>query len=49
MDSVEEKFSQIEQEVAKIHSYENPTLVALPVSHTTQKVRDWVEKELTAT
>lgn len=46
MDSVEEKFGRVEEEVAKIHSYDTPTLVALPVTQTTQKVKEWIEKEL---
>lgn len=46
MDSIEENYKKVEQEVAKIHSYKTFVLLSSPVTQTTKKVRDWVRKEL---
>lgn len=45
MESTEEKFSEIEKEVAKIHSYETFVLFSLPVIQTTQSVKEWIKQE----
>lgn len=46
MESVEEKYKEIEKEVVKLHSYETFVLTCLPVSQTTRDVKDWMKKEL---
>lgn len=46
MDSVEEKFSEIEIEVRKIHSYETFVLIAVPVVKISKGVKEWMKKEL---
>lgn len=45
MDSIEENFGKIEQEVAKIHSYKTFVLLSSPVTQTTKKVKDWIRQE----
>ncbi|MBU2052109.1 divalent-cation tolerance protein CutA [Patescibacteria group bacterium] len=46
MDSHEELFDQVEQEIKKLHSYDLPVLVSLPVSKTTVGVAKWMKQEL---
>lgn len=46
MDSIEENFEQINQEVKKLHSYETFVLTSLPVNQTTKEVQDWATEEL---
>ncbi len=46
MDSVEEKFEQIENEVRKIHSYETFVLVATPVVKSSKGVEEWMKEEI---
>lgn len=46
MDSVEEKFGEIEKEVRKLHSYDTPVLVALPVSQISKGVKEWMSDEI---
>ncbi|OGF99969.1 hypothetical protein A2Y99_01430 [Candidatus Gottesmanbacteria bacterium RBG_13_37_7] len=46
MDSKEENFERVEKEVAKIHSYDSFVLISTPVTHTTDKVKDWMKEEL---
>ena len=47
MDSSEEMFEKIEEEVAKLHSYKTFNLVALPVSKTSKGVKEWMKEGLT--
>ncbi|MCH7952212.1 divalent-cation tolerance protein CutA [Patescibacteria group bacterium] len=42
MESVEEKFNQIEREVRKLHSYETFVLLSVPVSRASKGVVEWV-------
>ena len=42
MDSLQEKFKEIDKEVKRLHSYETYVLVATPVTHTTEKVKNWL-------
>lgn len=46
MDSIEENFGKIEQEVAKIHSYKTFVLLSSPVTQTTGKVKNWIRQVL---
>lgn len=46
MDSVEEKFAEIEKEVRKMHSYETFVLVANPVVKFSKGVEKWIEEEI---
>ncbi|OGK11261.1 hypothetical protein A2954_06060 [Candidatus Roizmanbacteria bacterium RIFCSPLOWO2_01_FULL_37_12] len=46
MDSIEEKFAEIEKEVRKIHSYETFVLVANPVINSSKGVKEWIKKEI---
>lgn len=46
LETIEEKFKEIEREVKKLHSYETPMLFSIPVSQTTNEVNKWLEEEL---
>lgn len=46
MDSVEEKFEDIEREVRKLHSYETFVLVANPVIRSSAGIKEWIENGL---
>lgn len=44
--TTEKHYKEIEKEVLKIHSYDNPALFALPITHMSQKYSDWLTEEL---
>mgnify|MGYP001564770642 CR=1 FL=1 len=44
--TLESKYKDIEKEVLKIHSYTNPALYAIPISHVSKKYHDWLAGEL---
>lgn len=44
--TLESKYKEVEKEVLKIPSYDNPALYAIPISHVSQKYRDWLTSEL---
>jgi periplasmic divalent cation tolerance protein len=44
MQSIADKFDDIEAEVAKLHSYETFVLQALPVSHISKAAKTWLTK-----
>ena len=46
MDSVESKFKVIENQVKKLHSYDTPVLISIPVSQTSAGITSWMKKEL---
>jgi periplasmic divalent cation tolerance protein len=46
MDSIEEKFDAIEREVRKLHSYETPVLVSVPVNRASEGIERWMREEL---
>lgn len=46
METVEEKFAEIEQEVKVLHSYETPMLFSIPVDNTTTEVNTWLSENL---
>lgn len=46
--TIEKHYKKIEKEVLKIHSYDNPAIFALPITHMSQKYADWLKSELQA-
>lgn len=46
MDSIEDKFDQIEKEVRKIHSYETFVLLATSVIKSSKGIKEWIKEEL---
>ena len=46
MDSKEELFAQVEQEVKRLHSYDTPNLVSVLVSRSSAGVAEWMRQEL---
>ena len=46
LESVEEKYDEIEEEVRKIHSYETFVLTAIPVVKYSEGVKEWLEESL---
>ena len=46
MESLEEKFDEIEAKVTKLHSYEEYVLTAIPVLKTTPGVLHWLDDTL---
>ncbi|MFO0920727.1 MAG: divalent cation tolerance protein CutA [Candidatus Saccharimonadales bacterium] len=46
MDSTEDLFSQVEEIVAKIHSYETFVLQAVPITHISWRSKEWIEEVL---
>ena len=46
MDSVEENFEKVNEEVRKLHSYDTYVLSSVPVNKTTKEVEKWIRDEL---
>lgn len=46
MDSLEENFGKVNEEVKKLHSYETFVLSSVPVNRTTKEVEDWIKSEI---
>ncbi|SRR6266540_328820 len=46
MQSTEEKFDEVEATVAKLHSYEQHVLTAVPVAIAAPGVKEWLEETL---
>lgn len=44
--TIEPKFKALEKEVTKIHSFDVPCIIALPVKHVSQKYYDWLVGEM---
>lgn len=44
--TIESKYKALESEVIKIHSYDTPCIIAIPVKHVTQKYYAWLKGEL---
>lgn len=40
-----ENYEQIEKEVLKIHSYDNPAILAIPLVAISKKYADWLDSE----
>ena len=46
MKSREDLFLELESEIRKVHSYDIPEIISLPIMHSGGKYFDWLEKEL---
>lgn len=44
--SLESKYKLIEKEIIKIHSYDTPCIIAMPVQHVVKKYFDWLKAEI---
>lgn len=44
--TVEKNYEAIEKEVLKLHTYSNPAIFALPITHMSKKYATWLMKEL---
>lgn len=44
--TLESKWVQLEKAVTKIHSYENPEIIGVPLSHVTKNYLAWLVSEL---
>lgn len=44
--TVSEKFAELETEVVKLHSYETPEIVAVPVTDGSRPYLDWLSSSL---
>lgn len=44
--TLETKWSALEREVQKAHSYQTPEIIALPIAHVSKSYLDWLTKEL---
>lgn len=42
----EDKWNEIEKTVSKMHSYDTPGILAIPISHVSKKYLAWMKKEL---
>ncbi|MFC1624796.1 divalent-cation tolerance protein CutA [Patescibacteria group bacterium] len=44
--TIESKYKELEEEIYKIHSYDTPCIIAIPVKHVGKKYYDWLVGEL---
>ncbi len=44
--TLDSKWTAVEKEVMKKHSYKNPEILAIPVSHVSKSYLDWLKAEL---
>lgn len=44
--TVKDKWDRLVSTVKKEHTYENPEIIALPVSYASKSYADWIKKEL---
>lgn len=44
--TLESKWATLEKEVLNVHSYENPEIIAAPLTHVTKKYLTWLSREL---
>ncbi len=44
--TLEKKYLDIEKEIKKIHSYDNPAIFSIPVSNVSKSFLDWIESEI---
>ena len=44
--TIESKYEQLELEISKVHSFDTPCILALPVKHVHQKYYDWLIGEM---
>jgi periplasmic divalent cation tolerance protein len=44
--TLESKYAQVEAEIQKIHSFDTPCILAIPVAHVGKKYYDWLVGEM---
>lgn len=44
--TLDEKWNAVEKAVLKLHSYENPEIIAVPLTHVAKKYLSWLSNEL---
>ena len=44
--TLEKKYQALEKEVIKIHTYDTPCIIAIPVAHVGKKYYDWLVSEM---
>lgn len=44
--TIEAKYEELEEEVLKIHSFDTPCVMAIPLKHVSKKYYDWLVGEL---
>ena len=44
--TIEKHYEAIEKEILKLHTYSNPAIFALPITHMSKKYADWLMGEL---
>ena len=44
--TIESKYHALEVEIHKIHTYEVPCIIAIPVAHVSKKYYDWLTGEM---
>jgi periplasmic divalent cation tolerance protein len=44
--TLDSKWVALEKEIIKEHSYENPEIIAIPLTHVTKKYLSWLASEL---
>ena len=44
--TLESKWKALEREVLRLHSYSNPEIAAIPLTHVTKRYADWLAGEL---
>ena len=44
--TLEKKYSGVEREITKLHSYDTPCIIAIPAVHVAGKYYDWLKEEI---
>lgn len=44
--TLDSKYDALEAEVKKIHSYQNPCILSLPITHVSKEYYDWLVNEI---
>lgn len=44
--TIEVKWKEVEKEITKIHTFDTPCIIALPVKHVSKKYYDWIVGEI---
>lgn len=44
--TIESKYQALEQETVKVHSYDNPCIIAIPTAHVSKKYYNWLLEEV---
>ncbi len=46
MESCEEKFEEVESEIMRLHSYDTPVLISVPIGKIAKKTQAWLQNSL---